>query len=160
MRSKVSAGLVVCRRRPDGLEVFLAHPGGPLFSHKDDGHWTIPKGEVEPGEDLLATAIREFQEETGIAIDSSLDFLPLGSIQQKGGKIVHAWAVERNWKNDPPIRSNEFEMEWPPGSGRRQCFPEVDRAQFFPLAEAKRKVKERQVPLLDELAAALGATQD
>jgi predicted NUDIX family NTP pyrophosphohydrolase len=133
------------------LEVFLAHPGGPFFARKDDGHWTIPKGEVESGEDLLATAIREFREEIGIPLKSGLDFLPLGAIQQKGGKIVHAWAVEQDWNGEPPIRSNEFEMEWPPGSGQRQRFPEVDRAQFFPLAEARRKVKERQIPLLDEL---------
>jgi len=160
MQSRISAGLLVYRRLQDGLDVFLAHPGGPLFAHKDDGHWTIPKGEVERGEDLLVTAIREFHEETGIVIDPALDFLPLESIQQKGGKIVHAWAVKRNWMDDPLIQSNEFEMEWPPGSGRRQRFPEVDRAQFFPLSEAKRKLKERQEPLLDELAAALGATPD
>jgi predicted NUDIX family NTP pyrophosphohydrolase len=156
MPSRVSAGLVVYRRLGDGLEIFLAHPGGPFFAHKENGYWTIPKGEAEAGEDLLATAIREFREEIGIAIDSDLEFLPLGSIEQKGGKIVHAWAVEQDWYEDRAIHSNEFEMEWPPGSGQRQRFPEVDRAQFFPLAEAKQKVKERQGPLLEKLAEKLG----
>lgn len=131
--------------------MFLAHPGGPLFVKKDDGCWTIPKGEVEPGEELLPTAIREFEEETGIAIHPQSRFLPLGSIQQKGGKIVHAWAVERDHDDAQPIRSNSFEMEWPPGSGRTQCFPEVDRACFFPLDAARRKLKERQAPLIDRL---------
>ena len=158
MRSRTSAGLLVFRRRRSGqLEAFLAHPGGPLFAHKDDGHWTIPKGEVEPGEDLLAAAIREFKEEIGIAVSPHNSFLPLGCIQQKGGKWVHAWAVEQDW-DEQPIRSNEFEMEWPPGSGRMQRFFEVDRAQFFPFEVAKRKVKERQVPLLEELERAVSGT--
>jgi predicted NUDIX family NTP pyrophosphohydrolase len=154
MRDRVSAGLVVFRRRGGELEVFLAHPGGPFFTHKDDGHWTIPKGEVESDEELLAAALREFHEEIGIALSSGSEFLPLGCIQQKGGKWVHAWAVEQDW-DEQPIRSNEFEMEWPPGSGRVQRFFEVDRAQFFPLAVAKRKIKERQLPLLDELERAV-----
>lgn len=151
MSSRVSAGILLYRRRDGRLEVFLAHPGGPLFTAKDDGHWTIPKGEVDAGEDLLTTAQREFAEETGAALKPGVTFLPLGSIQQKGGKIVHAWAVEQEWDDTQPIRSNEFTMEWPPGSGRRQSFPEVDRAQFFSLDEARRKLKERQVPLLDRL---------
>jgi len=151
MRSRVSAGLLVYRVRDGRLEVFLAHPGGPLFASRDDGHWTLPKGEVEPGEDLLAAALREFQEEIGIEIDPAGPFLPLGSIQQKGGKIVHAWAVGKDWDDAQPIRSNKFEMEWPPRSGRMQAFPEVDRAQFFPLALARRKVKDRQAPLLEKL---------
>jgi len=139
-------------RWKDGrLEVFLAHPGGPLFAIKDDGHWTIPKGEVDAGEDLLTTAKREFAEEIGVALNPGATFLPLGSIQQKGGKIVHAWAVEQAWDDTQAIRSNEFTMEWPPGSGRTQSFPEVDRAQFFPLNGARRRLKERQVPLLDRL---------
>lgn len=150
MRSQISAGLLVFRRNRGETEVFLAHPGGPLFAHKDDGHWTIPKGEVEPGEDLLCAARREFKEEIGIALSASSPFLPLGSIQQKGGKCVHAWAVEEDLA-DQPIHSNEFEMEWPPRSGKMQRFCEVDRAQFFPLTVAKRKLKERQLPLLEEL---------
>jgi len=154
MRSRTSAGLVVFRRSGGELEVFLAHPGGPLFAHKDDGHWTIPKGEVDAGEELLTAAIREFQEEIGIAINPRCEFLPLGCIEQKGGKRVHAWAVEQDWK-EQPVRSNEFEMEWPPGSRRMRRFFEVDRAQFFPLELAKRKIKERQAPLLEELRRAL-----
>ena len=151
MRSRVSAGLLVYRVRDRRLDVFLAHPGGPLFTTRDEGYWTIPKGEVDPGEDLLATALREFEEEIGIRIDSAGPFLPLDFIQQKGGKIVHAWGVEKDWDDSQPIRSNRFQLEWPPRSGRFQEFPEVDRAQFFPIAEARRKVKDRQVPLLDRL---------
>jgi predicted NUDIX family NTP pyrophosphohydrolase len=150
MRSRVSAGLVLFRQR-DGLEVFIAHPGGPLFAHKDDGHWSIPKGEVEPGEDLLATAIREFEEEIGLAIDPQSNFLPLGTIQQKGGKIVHAWGVSGDWDESHAVRSNTFAIEWPPGSGQMREFPEVDRAGFFPVTEAKRKLKSTQIPLIERL---------
>ena len=157
MSSRTSAGLALYRWRAGVLEVFLAHPGGPLFAQRDDGVWTLPKGEVEPDEDLLLTALREFEEETGLRLDPGSRFLPLGSIQQKGGKIVHAWGVEaaRDLPETPVIRSNTFEMEWPPRSGRRQEFPEVDRAEFFPLPVARLKIKERQVPLLDRLNAAL-----
>ena len=151
MSSRVSAGILLYRWKDGRLEVFLAHPGGPFFTMRDEGCWTIPKGEVDAGEDLLATAQREFAEEIGVPLKPGSTFLPLGSIQQKGGKIVHAWAAEQEWDDTQPIRSNEFTMEWPPGSGRRQSFPEVDRAQFFPLDEARRKLKERQVPLLDRL---------
>jgi predicted NUDIX family NTP pyrophosphohydrolase len=153
---RVSAGIVAYRVRNGGLEVFLAHPGGPFFAHKDAGHWTIPKGEIERGEDLLATAIREFREEIGIEIDPEAKFLELGSIQQKGGKIVHAWAVAMDWDESQPLKSNLFKMEWPTGSGRWQEFPEVDRAQFFPLDEAERKIKERQLPLLERLSGLVG----
>jgi predicted NUDIX family NTP pyrophosphohydrolase len=152
MRSRVSAGLVLYRMRDGQLEVFLAHPGGPFFTHKDEGHWTIPKGEVEPDEDLLATAIREVQEETGIAIDKTKEFTELGSIRQKGGKTVHAWAVEYTGPEPVACESNVFHMEWPPGSGQLGAFPEVDRAQFFPLETAKLKVKATQIPLLERLA--------
>lgn len=155
MRSRISAGLLAYRRKDGGLEVFIAHPGGPLFAHKDDGHWSIPKGEVEPGGDLLATAIREFEEETGVTIDPASNFLALGSIRQKGGKTVHAWALEGRWDDAQPIRSNTFSMQWPPGSGQMRDFPEVDRAQFFPLAEAKLKLKPTQLPLLKRLEEAI-----
>lgn len=155
MRSRISAGIVLYRVRDDELEVFIAHPGGPLFTHKDDGHWSIPKGEAEPGEDLLATAIREFEEEVGLPLDPRSEFLPLGTIQQKGGKIVHAWAVRGDWPVDRPIQSNLFTIEWPPGSGRMQEFPEVDRAGFFPLADARQKLKPTQVPLLERLEESL-----
>ena len=139
------------------LQVFLAHPGGPLFRNKDDGHWTIPKGQAAGGESLLNAAIREFEEET--AIKPSGNYLELGSIRQKGGKIVHAWAYEGNCDSSQPIRSNTFEMEWPPHSGQKQSFPEMDRAQFFPLPEAKRKLKETQWPLVERLCAILENTE-
>jgi predicted NUDIX family NTP pyrophosphohydrolase len=143
------------RHRRGGLQVFIAHPGGPFFAAKDDGHWTIPKGEIEPGEDRLAAAIREVQEETGITVEPVSRFIALGSVRQKGGKMVHAWAVECDWDDTQPIRSNRLTMEWPPSSGRMLEFPEVDRAQFFPVAEAKRKLKAAQVELVDRLVAAL-----
>jgi predicted NUDIX family NTP pyrophosphohydrolase len=150
----VSAGILLYRRSPAGLEVLLAHPGGPLFARKDAGHWTIPKGEVEAGEALLAVARREFEEETG---HSPPDGKPieLGSIVQKGGKVVHAWAIEGDI--DPATAvSNTFELSWPPGTGLRQLFPEIDRIEWFDLNEARRRVKETQIPCLDRLEAALG----
>ena len=107
MPQRVSAGIVAYRVHNGALEVFLAHPGGPFFAHKDAGHWTIPKGEVEPGEDLLVAAVREFQEEIGIAIDPKASFVDLGSIQQKGGKTVHAWAVAVDWDSAPSIKNTE-----------------------------------------------------
>lgn len=155
MKKKISAGLVVYRFKNGALEVFVAHPGGPLFAHKDEGHWSIPKGEVEPGEELPATAIREFEEEIGVAIDPGSTFVSLGSILQKGGKRVHAWAVEQDWDDSQPIRSLSFSMEWPLASGQLQAFPEVDRAQFFSLAEARRKLKPAQCALIDRLEAEL-----
>lgn len=145
------------RFRNGRLEVFLAHPGGPFFAHKDEGHWTIPKGEIEPGEDHLATALREVREEVGIAVDPQRRFLELGSIRQKGGKIVHAWGVEWDFDDSRPVVSNTYEMEWPLNSGRVQRFPEVDRARFFPMAEARVKIKETQIPLLDKLESWLRA---
>lgn len=149
---KTTAGLLLFRRRPGGLEVLLAHPGGPFFAGKDVGAWTIPKGEVDPGEDLLDTARREFHEEIGI--DPPGDPIALGQITQKGGKIVHAWALEGDF--DPAaLASNTFSMEWPPRSGLITDFPEVDRAQWFDLAEARRRIKDAQTPLLDALARAL-----
>ena len=152
MRSRVSAGLVLYRKGNGQLEVFLAHPGGPFFAHKDDGHWTIPKGEVESGEDMLATAIRELQEETGLVIGKGGNFIELGSIKQKGGKIVHAWGIEYQGTDPTTCDSNVFHMEWPIGSGQMKAFPEVDRAEFFASESAKIKVKASQVPLLERLA--------
>ena len=137
-------------RMKDGLEVLLAHPGGPYFVNKDDGAWSIPKGEPGPDEDLLLTAQREFEEETGI--QPTDPFIPLKPIQQKGGKIVHAWAFEGDC--DPTaLKSNMFAMEWPPHSGQQQEFPEIDRADFFDLATARKKIKEGQEGLIDELEA-------
>jgi predicted NUDIX family NTP pyrophosphohydrolase len=136
--------------------VFLAHPGGPFFAGKDAGHWTIPKGEVDPGEDLLTAAIREVGEETGIVVHPGSQFIALGSVRQKGGKIVHAWAVESGWDDRRPVQSSLLTMEWPPGSGRRLEFPEVDRAQFFSVAEAKRRLKPAQAEFVDRLVQELG----
>jgi predicted NUDIX family NTP pyrophosphohydrolase len=150
----VSAGVLLYRRRPAGLEVLLAHPGGPLFARKDAGHWTIPKGEVEPGEELLAVARREFEEETGHPPPDGA-IIELGSIVQKGGKVVHAWAIEGDLDPANAV-SNTFELSWPPGTGLRQLFPEIDRVEWFDLDEARRRVKETQIPLLERLEAALG----
>ena len=137
------------RRKIDNLEVLLAHPGGPFFARKDDGVWTIPKGEVQPGEDLLARAQIEFEEETGTK--ASGNFIPLGSIKQKGGKTVHAWAIEGDLPEKFELKSNLFEMEWPPRSGTFREFPEVDRAEFFPEEIARRKINPAQVLFLDRL---------
>jgi len=157
MRSRTSAGLLLYRFRNGQLEIFLAHPGGPFFTHKDFGHWTVPKGEIEPDEEYLATAIREFKEEIGLEIAPQSRFIDLGFIQQKGGKIVHAWAVEHTCEDPISCQSNLFKMEWPIGSGKWQSFPEVDRAQFFSIPEAKRKIKSTQIPFLERLEAALQA---
>ena len=152
MASRVSAGILLYRRRP-GLEVLLAHPGGPLFARKDAGHWTIPKGEVEPGEELLAVARREFEEETGHPPPDGAT-IELGSIVQKGGKVVYAWAIEGDLDPANAV-SNSFELSWPPGTGLRQLFPEIDRVEWFNLNEARRRVKETQIPLIDRLEASL-----
>ena len=147
-----SAGLLLYRWRDGALEVLLVHPGGPFWAKKDDGAWTVPKGRIEPGEDALAAARREFGEETGYAIEG--DFRPLGECRLAGGKIVLAWAVEGEL-DAAAIESNSFEMEWPPRSGRRRAFPEIDRAQWFLLSEARRRINKGQIALLDELAACL-----
>jgi predicted NUDIX family NTP pyrophosphohydrolase len=145
---RVSAGLLMFRRRPDGPEALLVHPGGPFWRNKDLGAWTIPKGEPAEGEEPLATARREFEEETGIHPEGELH--PLGSITQKGGKVVHAWAFEGDC--DPAaVCSNTFDVQWPPGSGQWRSFPEVDRAEFFALDEARRRINPAQVALLDRL---------
>ena len=160
MASRVSAGILLYRRRPAGLEVLLAHPGGPLFARKDAGHWTIPKGEVEPGEELLAVARREFEEETGHPSPDGAT-IDLGSIVQKGGKVVHAWAIEGELDADAAV-SNTFEMEWPPRSGGRQVFPEIDRVAWFSPADARVRLKPTQIPFVDRLVdhLATGAKPD
>jgi predicted NUDIX family NTP pyrophosphohydrolase len=155
-RSRTSAGLLMFRRRGGQLEVLLAHPGGPLFRNKDDDVWTIPKGEIDSGEDLLRRARIEFEEEVGIPAGDA-DWIDLGWVKQKGGKIVYAWAFEGDLLGDFQCRSNMFEMEWPPRSGKMQSFPEVDQACFFSLEDARRKLKEAQTPFLDRLQAALTA---
>ena len=145
---RLSAGLLMYRSKNGVVQVLLAHPGGPYFQNKDVGAWTIPKGEPDPDEDLLLTAQREFEEETGIAAKGT--FVPLRPIKQKGGKIVHAWAFEGDC--DPKaIKSNLFTMEWPPKSGRQMQFPEMDRAEFFDLDIARKKIKAGQEALIDEL---------
>jgi predicted NUDIX family NTP pyrophosphohydrolase len=151
---RIAAGLLMYRIRDGVVEVLLAHPGGPYFQNKDDGAWTIPKGEPNAGEayggadDLLAVAIREFAEETGVA--PSGNYLPLKPIKQKGGKIVYAWAFQGDC-DTAACRSNLFTMEWPPKSGRQVDFPEMDRAEFFDLRTAREKIKQAQAPLLVEL---------
>src|SRR6266403_1093282 len=152
-RSRISAGLLMFRRRNKELEVLLAHPGGPFFARKDDGAWTIPKGEAAPGEDLLTRAQIEFEEELGIK--PSGNWIPLGSIKQKGGKTVHAWAIEGDLPKTFALKSNTFEVEWPPRSGKMKEFPEIDRAEFFPEEMVRRKINPAQVPFLDRVREAL-----
>ena len=148
MTTRQSAGLLVFRDSPTGIEVLLVHPGGPIWARRDLGAWSIPKGEFSAGEDPLATARRELEEETGLQLEGG--FIPLEPVKQKGGKTVHAWAVPGDF--DPAtLRSNEFSMEWPPKSGRQQRFPEVDRAEWFGIDQAKRKILEGQVGLLEQL---------
>lgn len=153
-----SAGILAYRRGARGVEVLLAHPGGPYFAKKDEGAWSIPKGEVSAGEALLATARREFKEEIGVDVGEEL--APLGSVKQKSGKVVHAWATPLELEDGFVLASNEFEIEWPPRSGRRQRFPEIDRAEFFDLAAAARKILPAQQPLLERLAELLAAKVD
>ena len=149
MPAKTSAGLLMFRKTGDGIEVVLAHPGGPFFKNKDEGAWTIPKGEASPGEDLLSRARIEFEEELGV--EATGEFTPLGWVIQKGGKTVHAWAVEGDLPKDFECKSNTFEIEWPPRSGKMRSFPEVDRAEFFDLETARKKIKSGQELLLEEL---------
>jgi predicted NUDIX family NTP pyrophosphohydrolase len=154
-RSRTSAGLLMFRRRKDDLEVLLVHPGGPFFTRKDDGVWTIPKGEAAPGEDLLTRAQIEFEEEVGCRPKNVQPWIELGWIKQKGGKIVHAWAFEGDLPEPFELKSNLFELEWPPRSGKYQQFPEVDRACFFSDEVARRKLKTTQVSFVDRLRAAV-----
>lgn len=145
--SNISAGLLAFRRG-NGLEVLLAHPGGPFWSKKDNAAWTIPKGLAMPGEDLLAAAQREFTEETNFSAGGS--YFALTPAKQKGGKLVHAWAVEADF-DLARFTSNTFDIEWPPKSGRRQSFPEIDRVAYFTLPIAETKILSYQLPLLREL---------
>ena len=151
--TKRSAGLLPFRRTGSELEVFLVHPGGPFWKNKDAGAWSLVKGEYEGAEDAMAAARREFAEETGFTLDEA-EFLPLGEVRQASGKVVTAWAVEQDL--DPAmLRSNTFDMEWPPKSGKRQAFPEVDRAAWFTIAVARQKILRGQLPFLDEIARVL-----
>ncbi|MES2692140.1 MAG: NUDIX domain-containing protein [Verrucomicrobiota bacterium] len=145
---KQSAGLLAFRHRDTGLEVFLVHPGGPFFAKKDAGAWTIPKGEIAPGEDPLATARREFTEETGFTLEGP--FAALGTVRQAGGKVIHAFAIAADL--DPAkIVSNTFKLEWPPRTGRWTEFPEVDRATWFSLTSAAEKINPAQAEFLTRL---------
>ena len=141
--------MLLHRRREGRLEVLLVHPGGPFWAKKDLGAWTIPKGEVDPGEDAAAAARRELAEETGIVL-AAQELVPLGEVRQAGGKVVEAWAVEHDC-DAATLRSNLFRLEWPPRSGRTVEFPEVDRAAWFDLDEAGRRILAGQRPLLDRL---------
>ena len=154
-RSRVSAGILLYRRSAAGVEVLLGHPGGPYFENKDIGAWSIPKGQAEAGEELLAVAKREFGEETGHVVGSNARLIDLGSIRQRGGKTVHAWAVEGDL--DPADAwSNTFNMEWPPRSGIVIEVPEVDRVAWFTPDAARVAINPAQVPLIDTLLEALG----
>ena len=154
MAVKASAGIVLYRFRAGVPEVLLVHPGGPYWAKKDAGAWSIPKGELDDDGDPLAVAKREFEEETGQRIDGA--FVALTPRRQKGGKLVHAWAVEGD-VDAAAIVSNTFTLEWPPRSGKRQTFPEVDRAAWFDLAAAREKILGGQLPFLDELGERLRA---
>lgn len=151
---KPSAGLLLYRRGPRGVEVLLAHPGGPYWAKKDAGAWSIPKGEIDEHEDAALAARREFTEELGVEPVGEL--IPLGSIRQKNGKTVHAWAVEGDF-DCARLRSNTFTLEWPPKSGRMTEFPEVDRAAWFTPEAAREKMHAGQGELIDRLLGALAA---
>jgi predicted NUDIX family NTP pyrophosphohydrolase len=154
-RSRLSAGILLFREREGRLEVLLGHPGGPFFAKKDEGSWTVLKGEADPGEELPAVARREFAEETGQEPPDDT-MLELGEIRQRGGKTVVAWALSGDL--DPATaRSNTFEMEWPPRSGRLREFPEIDRVEWFDLESARRKILPAQAPFLERLERAIGA---
>jgi predicted NUDIX family NTP pyrophosphohydrolase len=151
--SRRSAGILLYRRGPDGLTVLLAHPGGPLWATRDEGVWTVPKGEIEDGEEPWDVARREFEEETGHPPPDS-PAIDLGEITQKGGKVVIAWALEGEL--DPAAAtSNTFPLQWPPRSGRWITVPEIDRVDWFAPAEARRRLKDTQIPFVDRLVTAL-----
>jgi predicted NUDIX family NTP pyrophosphohydrolase len=153
---KTSAGLLVYKQDTAGLRVFLVHPGGPYWARKDEGAWSIPKGEFAEGEDPLVAARREFLEETGQSVEGR--FIELSPSRQPSGKVLRIFAVEG--EADEDIRSNEFEIEWPPRSRRLQRFPEVDRAAWFTIGEARRRIQRGQIPILDELTRRLGEAPD
>lgn len=154
--SKQSAGVLLYRLKKNHLEILLVHPGGPFWAKKDLGSWSIPKGEFQEGEDILLAAQREFQEETGLSISGQ--FKPLSSIKQKGGKVVHAWAIEGDI-DQTKIKSNTFKLEWPPKSGKMKEFPEIDKAEWFAVAVAKEKINPGQAVFLDRLVQILGLSE-
>ena len=150
---RTSAGLLLYRRRDSGVEVLIGHMGGPFWARKDDAAWSVPKGEYDPGEEPFAVALREFEEELGSPVPAD-DFLPLGAVKQAGGKVLTVWAAEGDLDAAAAL-SNTFPLEWPPRSGRMQEFPEIDRAAWVTVDEARTKLVRGQVPLLDRLLAAL-----
>lgn len=154
-RSNISAGLLMFRRRNNSLEFLLVHPGGPFWKNKDEGAWSVPKGEIQPNEDLLTRAQIEFEEEIGFKPQG--DWIALGSIKQKNGKTVHAWGFEGDLPDPFELKSNTFQLEWPPRSGKFAEIPEVDRAEFFSEEVAKQKLNPAQIPFLDRLCAALAS---
>lgn len=145
---KISAGILLYRLNNSDPEVLLVHPGGPFWKKKDKGTWSIPKGEIEPNEDLLQAAIRETEEETGIK--SQGKFIALSPLKQKSGKIIHAWALQGNFEPSD-FKSNAFEIEWPPKSGKKKAFPEVNETSWFSTGEAKLKIVPGQIPFITEL---------
>jgi predicted NUDIX family NTP pyrophosphohydrolase len=151
---KTSAGILLFRRGRSGVEVLLVHPGGPFWAKKDDGAWSIPKGEAQADEDLLAAARREFTEETGLSVGG--EFIDLGSFRQPSGKTIAAWACEGDF-DTAALVSMTFSMEWPPRSSKTAEFPEVDRAEWFSLEEAQKKILKGQLPILAALTRRLGA---
>ena len=148
-RSKVSAGLLMFRFKSGQLQVFLVHPGGPFWAKKDEGAWSIPKGELEENEPPIEAAIREFEEEIGVKPQG--EFLDLGSVKQRGGKTVYAWAFAGDYDEAKPIKSNTFTLEFPPHSGKIQEFPEIDKAVFFEVEEAMRKINSAQAEFVVRL---------
>jgi predicted NUDIX family NTP pyrophosphohydrolase len=155
MAQKQSAGLLLYRRSFSTIEIFLVHPGGPFWKNKDEAAWSIPKGEFDDSEEPLQAAIREFLEETGIAVSDN--FIELDPVIQKGGKKVFAWALEKDI-DTANIHSNTFEMEWPPKSGKFQSFPEIDRGEWFTIDVAKQKINKMQADLIEQLTIKLKIT--
>ena len=153
MAKRITAGVLVYRRSAGVLEVFLVHPGGPFWAKRDRGAWSIPKGEVGEGEDMLQTAKREFREETGLPIDG--DFIALTPLRQSGGKVVHAWAVQGEI-DASRVKSNKFSLEWPPKSGAQHQFPEIDKAEWFAIPEARERLLPGQHGFLAELERKVG----
>jgi predicted NUDIX family NTP pyrophosphohydrolase len=156
MAGKQSAGILVYRVAPEDVEVLLVHPGGPFWAKKDDAAWFIPKGEIEPGEEPLQTALREFREELGLAPPSG-EPRALGTVKNKGGKLIHAWALAGDL-DLAAFKSNTFSLEWPARSGKQCDFPEVDRAQYFGVQAALAKMHPAELPLLERLLEQLGAS--
>jgi predicted NUDIX family NTP pyrophosphohydrolase len=156
MMVKKSAGLLMYKKERDQIKVLIAHPGGPFFKDKDEGAWTIPKGTIKEGEEEKQTAIREFEEETGIKISTKKEFIDLGTIKLKSGKIIRAWAFEGEWNEK--LESNKFKMEWPPRSGIIEEYPELDKAGFYNTSEARKKLNPAQAEFINRLEEKLQTT--